>query len=435
MGNRVESGSMNASIELNAEATAPNVVQLTITPKPRKESLATEHRFKVKEFANASKTTSYRVDGYRRDGTRVRENFAELLKAQTRQLELETEYLKGEARTEIQATKLSRDQIALAEAAFIRLGEDSDLPRAVEYWLAHGKRLTVDESPRLDEAVDSFLTWLSATETLRKRTKGKYKSRVNLFRNSVPNIRVSDARPDFIKEFFKKRNVSARTKIGDKEAISVFFEWCFRHEPQWTAINPCRGVDIEISNDGKEVAILSVKECQKILAKAQTHRRGRVAPYVAVCLFGGLRPTEAQRLTWEKVNLKDREIRIEAQSSKRKEPRVVTISKTLAAWLKRFENKPFAPKNLRRDLEVIKRAAGYTGRGSKNSNNKLKPWPADVLRHTGISHFFRKAGSYGHTAEWAGNSESIIRKNYQAQVSKADTKAFYAIMPKKGGRK
>jgi integrase len=427
---------MNTPIELNAEAKSPNSIQLTIVPKPRKEPKEEDQRFKVKEFINASNTTSYRVDGYKRDRTRIRENFADKNKALARQLELQTEWLTGEVRSEVQATKLTRQQIALAEAAFIRLnGEDEDLPRAIEYWLTHGKKLSVDESPRLDEAVDSFLLWLSATETLRQRTKGKYKSRVNLFRNSVPNLRVSEFRSNTIKAFFEKRNVSPRTKIGDKEAISVFFEWCISHEPQWTAINPCKGVEIECSKDGKEVAILSVKECRKLLTKAQGHRRGRVAPYIAVCLFGGLRPTEAQRLKWDKVNLKDGKIRVEAQSSKRKEARVITIGKTLSAWLKRYEDKPFAPANLRRDLEVIKRAAGYTGRGSRNAENKLKPWPADVLRHTGVSHFFQQCGEYGRTAQWAGNSEEIIRKHYDACVSSADTKAFYAIMPKKGGRK
>src|SRR6516225_8731735 len=122
---------MNEPIELSAEATAPNSIQLTIVPKARKEITEEEIRFKVKEFTNASNSTSYRVAGYKRDGTRVRENFADKLKAKARQIELETEWLKGEVRTEVQATKLTREQIALAEAAFIRLGgEDQDMPRA-----------------------------------------------------------------------------------------------------------------------------------------------------------------------------------------------------------------------------------------------------------------------------------------------------------------
>jgi hypothetical protein len=61
-------------------------------------------------------------------------------------------------------------------------------------------------------------------------------------------------------------------------------------------------------------------------------------------------------------------------------------------------------------------------------------WVPDIFRHTAISHYFRKTGSYGQTAEQFGNSEAIIKRHYQGRVSSEDTKIFYAIAPK-GGRK
>jgi hypothetical protein len=51
------------------------------------------------------------------------------------------------------------------------------------------------------------------------------------------------------------------------------------------------------------------------------------------------------------------------------------------------------------------------------------------MRHTAISHFFRKTGSYGLTAERHGNSEAIIRDHYQGKVTSEQTKAFYALIP------
>ena len=56
----------------------------------------------------------------------------------------------------------------------------------------------------------------------------------------------------------------------------------------------------------------------------------------------------------------------------------------------------------------------------------------DVLRHTAISHYFRKTGSYGKTAEQFGNSEAIIKRHYQGAVNSKETKAFYRLLPKKG---
>ena len=155
-----------------------------------------------------------------------------------------------------------------------------------------------------------------------------------------------------------------------------------------------------------------------------------LAPYIAVCLFAGLRPQEAARLTWEQVRLEDRELRLEGNQTKTKRPRVVTICSTLAAWLKAYEGEPFYPANWRKDFDKLKAEIGYDGREG-DDGKKLKPWPEDVLRHTAISHYFRQTGSYGRTAEQFGNSEAIIKRHYQGRVSSADTEKFYAIQPTK----
>jgi len=53
------------------------------------------------------------------------------------------------------------------------------------------------------------------------------------------------------------------------------------------------------------------------------------------------------------------------------------------------------------------------------------------LRHTSISHYFRQTGSYGKTAEFHGNSESIIKAHYQGRVTSAETKQFYALLSRR----
>ena len=75
-------------------------------------------------------------------------------------------------------------------------------------------------------------------------------------------------------------------------------------------MNPCREVKVQQGDDAPP-AILTVDECKVLLRAAEKFEKGRLAPYVAVCLFGGLRPFEAARLTWDAVNLADGEIRLE----------------------------------------------------------------------------------------------------------------------------
>lgn len=235
----------------SAEAAVANVVRLAVAARPKRKPRKTDHRFFLSEFLNTSGTRSFRVGGYKRDGTRIRENFSEEAKARARQIELETEWLKGEATTEVQATKLTREQISLAEAALIRLGPDRycELIPAVEHWLKVDRNAVVTESPPLDEAADKFILWLRQTDTLRPRTKSKLRIRVNLFRNSVANIRVADIGPDLIEKFLSARKqVSTLTKIGDREAISRFFSWCAERPRQWVKSNPCREIRIAKSH-------------------------------------------------------------------------------------------------------------------------------------------------------------------------------------------
>lgn len=181
-----------------ATAGNPNVKAPPVETKQKKGRTALPQRFKIQEFTNRrTGSTSWRVSGIKRDGERVRQNFSDLQAAQCRQVELEGEYLARETDTAIRATKLTDAQVKLAEAAFARLDADSELLLAVDYWRSHGRQHAVAESPRIDEAFKVFKEWLD-TANLRDRTKGNLRTRVNVFVNSIGNMRVSDITPEVI---------------------------------------------------------------------------------------------------------------------------------------------------------------------------------------------------------------------------------------------
>lgn len=102
---------------------------------------------------------------------------------------------------------------------------------------------------------------------------------------------------------------------------------------------------------------------------------------------------------------------------------MVSVCPTLRAWLMRHEDETIFPPNWLKDFRAVRKAAG------------IVRWPSDVARHTAISHFFRKTGSYGLTAEQFVNSESTFKLRYQGRVTSEDTNRFYRLMPlKKRGR-
>ena len=396
-----------------------------------------KQRFKILPYTNPrTGTASWRVTGTRRNGERIRENFADAAEAQYRHTELEAEFHATNGVAALRATRLTDEQVGIAEAAFKRLERDEDLLTAVDHWLRTGKPSTVKESPRLDEALTAYEAWLETTTDLRPITKGHLRRRVGHFVRNVANMRVTDVQPDHIEKYLAHRKVSPNTKDANCRAISSFFTWCMKGKRHWAINNPCYAVEIEglTSDDDREPVVLAVKECEALLRAAEKFENGRLVPYVALCLYGGLRPFETARLTWEQVNLVDGEIRLKGTQTKTGKGRIVAIEKTLKVWLSRYRKagEIYRPA-YELELKALRACIGY-GTPTKEIPD-LKPWVPDVLRHTAISHYFRATGSYGRTAEQFGNSEAIIKKHYQSRVSSAETKRFYTLRPSPAPKK
>src|SRR5689334_16650595 len=131
---------------MNGEQSVPtpeNIIPLE-APKRLKLESVTRQRFRVIPFTNAIGTQAWRVTGIKRDGTRIRENYADKTKADCRQIALEADYrVRQPDDATLRATSLNETQIKLAEVAFTRLDSDDELLRAVEHWLRHGRQSAV----------------------------------------------------------------------------------------------------------------------------------------------------------------------------------------------------------------------------------------------------------------------------------------------------
>ena len=389
-----------------------------------KRQPAPKHRFKLIEFTNPrTGTGSWRVSGIKLDGKRVRENFTSAKEAQSRQIELEGEYLSRHTDPLLRSTRLTETQVAIAEAAFRLVTEDDQLLIAVRYWHEHGSKAVAAVTPRLQDAADQFNVALLADTSLRDITKMVTRLRVAAFVNSTANIRISDLTPEVIEKYLDGIKGTPRTRVNYKFGISKFCSWCMERGRRWLTSNPCASIKVKMG-DAAPPVVLSIEDCKRIIRSAERFRDGAFLPYVAVALFDGLRPFEARRINWEQVNFEDNEIRIEGAQSKTGQSRTFKMDKTTAAWLRTCKGKPFFPACFKTGLVGLMRAAGY---GS--SDEGLHPWTKDAMRHTAISHFFRKTGSYGLAAERFGNSERVIKRHYQGRVTSDDTKKFYALLP------
>ena len=70
-----------------------------------------------------------------------------------------------------------------------------------------------------------------------------------------------------------------------------------------------------------------------------------------------------------------------------------------------------------------------TGKARKD----LKPWPANVLRHSSISYRVALEKNLAKVAYEAGNSPGIVQRHYNGLASPQAAKAFFDIMPNVAG--
>lgn len=243
---------------------------------------------------------------------------------------------------------------------------------------------------------------------------------------------TADQRVDLIKKE-KAEHFLNRQSPGSFNAYlricKGLFIWALRNE--YTTSNPFAHIKAKKRKLG-EIALLSPSEVKDLLMSAKTWKDGLLLPYASICIYAGLRPdSEMRHLTWDKINLKDREIRV--TKGKTDTPRLVEMPKCLTTILKQCNfNQKIYPSNFRRIWSEVRRRAGFKSglSGKAQSEKHLKPWVKDIMRHTAISYHVRATGDIFTTATWAGNSPEIIKRHYLGLVTKAEQKNFFGQLLK-----
>jgi len=241
----------NSTAEVPEPNTTGNKI-IRLSPKKSRRRIANIAlaRFKIVPFINPRTGSKlFRVTGSKRNGERVRENFADHEAVECRRIELETESLGTQTETAIRATKLTESQLRTAESCYNRLEADHELALAVKLWLRDGKQRRVVESPRIDDAVAKFKPWLDGEAengngicTLRQPSRQGLRVRVDIFANSIGNLHVNDITADTVEDFLSKLKVSPVTRDNYRRAISRFFACCIQRPRRWSMVNPCREI-------------------------------------------------------------------------------------------------------------------------------------------------------------------------------------------------
>jgi integrase len=360
------------------------------------------------------------------NGRRIRRHFKDRDEALGEKNRLEVEAAnRGEIRA--RATRLSAVQLGEAETAMARLGPQS-LSLAVDWFLATYKPPVT--AIGLETAVEAFLE--AKKPHIRPLALRDYRVTLKAFQAAFLGRQVHTLATADIQGFLANRGVGKKRLNNLRGDLNAFFVFCQTAPREWTRENPVKPIQkYRIARGIPEV--ISADTAAKLMAYVEAYTGGPrcenepgfLAPYFALCLFAGLRPSvpdgEACKLGLQANpgRFIDQElgvVRITPDVAKTNCVRQITIQPNLAEWLVRYPlvRFPIVPQNAKRWITAVRVKFGLGD---------------DVLRHTFISMHVAKLKSLGMAALEAGNSETMIRRHYLNLVSEADADKFWSITP------
>ena len=379
--------------------------------------------FAVSQFENRNRITSWRVAGWLH-GVRIRKNFKTKEEAAAEKAALELNALQAASGLRATATSLSNEQIREAEAVFRRLeGRTRSLGFYVDFALTNYRDPVRDIS--VADAAKEYVALREADfkqGNLSKRQFTSYRCELRALEIWFRGKTVAELTGLALTEFFKRGNASKKSYNNRRGLISAFLKHGLLKD--WVGENVITKVPYfrGVGHRRGSALTLNVKQCADIMTWAEENHGGALVPFIALCLFAGIRPDlyegEISKLEAKDVRLDTGVILIEPHVSKVRMKRNVTIQPNLAAWFRAYplEEFPIMPYAFRRLRLKFRKQFGLSH---------------DVLRHTFISMFVGKFRSMGEAALQAGNSESIIRKHYLDLKSTAEAEQFFSILPKR----
>lgn len=380
-------------------------------------------RFGIALYTNPSGRKVWRVEGRKIGGQRVRENFKVQAEAKARKAELEIESMNLSSGVGFRQTRLTDDQLAQAEAAFIKL-QGQPLLTAVDYFIANGCLKTSDMT--VQDAIQKFLAAKTTQTKLRPRTLKDYESRLKPILEFYGNRTLRSITRSELEQLIFKPGQAADTNNGNRRVLHALFAWCV--DQDFAQANLVSKITTT-ARDDKEPEIMTVAEVKTFIKAAMTLKDGRMLPCTVLGLFMGLRPEEIARLEWKHVDLEQKLIRIQGDVAKMRHRRVIDIPENVISWLQQCTGKPIMPTNIRKDWDRIRRLTGYRGSFQRKGDENLKFWPPDVIRHTAVSYHLAYGKDENDTASWAGNSPTTIHTHYRGLVNPQDAAAFWSLTP------
>lgn len=341
---------------------------------------------------------SYRAI-YWRNGSRVTATFRSEREARAWLLDLnnEIEPLVGaELIDAFTALKMLHDGVTLVDA--------------VKYYNDH--HIQASEFT-LEAIANSFIS--ERERELRPATIRNYRQVLNRALRAFNSL--SEMTTESLKAWMKDFTPDNRNRAI--RSLSAFFSWCM--ENNYAATNPAANIRLSKTKSPTR-RIFTLDEAKRYLALAESVDPDTV-PYIACCMFAGVRPEECVQLT--KQHFTTEFIRVTEDIAKTHQARAIPIAPNLKSILSKY---PVHPKGIACGYSIshfTKRKAGAVLQAYKDAGFE---WANDIMRHSYASYEYERTKDAATTAANLGHTTTATMfKHYRGLVDLGLGDQYFAI--------
>jgi integrase len=272
----------------------------------------------------------------------------------------------------------------------------------------------------VEDAVSEYLKKCEARVT--EGTLRNYRRFLGTFLTKFGQVKVASIKQKDMIDYLTIYDKQPPNWLNAHRALSKFFVECEKYG--YCSKNPCHLIEPPRNLKAPNREYLSADDTAKLMRCAEESGNRDATLFLALGLFGGLRPSEAFRMDSKHINLETGYIYISADITKTHsfKERRFKIEPTLMAWLKKYyeEGKPIRYKT----LETLTYAVGqiFKKAGVKKTG--------DVLRHSAATYRYALTNNSAETAAIMGHSEGIAMKHYRGLATKEEAERFFAVLPK-----
>lgn len=297
------------------------------------------------------------------------------------------------------------------QQAVAKLPEDASLMEAVDYFMRHGAaRIEHKEISAVVEEWKHQLDSDGKSDRYREDISHRMGKFATSFSGPIDAVTTRE-----LQAWLNGLDVAGRTKNNFRRCLVSLFVFArdlgYLSPDIKTAANGLK----KAKEQSGDIGILTVAMMKSLLKSADE----RLALYLAIGGFAGLRSAEILQLHWDEIDLKEGYIEVTAGKAKTAQRRIVPIQANLKKWI--------APAQKKRG-PIFPNEEVHTDRRTLVKELKMT-WPNNALRHSYASYRMAMLKDAAGLADEMGNSPQMIYRNYRSVVRPKDASNWFKIEP------